>query len=71
MVLDPEADLKDWPHLQAGSATPGPDPAAEDDLEDEFADLPDADGDGGDSVEDDLDYTDIDDSADEETVIAA
>jgi ParB family chromosome partitioning protein len=72
LVLDPAADVKDWPHLQAGNAAPVPDTGDDlDDLDDEFADQSEPDDEVGDRVEVDLHDADVDDSAGEDTVIAA
>lgn len=57
LVLNPDADTKDWPHLQAGAANPAPNPAdATADLDDDTSfdegDVPDADGDEDETEED-------------------
>jgi ParB family chromosome partitioning protein len=72
LVLDPKADAKDWPHLQAGNAAPVPAPGDDlDDLNDEFADQSEPDAEVGDGIEDDLDHGDVEVDLDDDAVIAA
>ena len=69
LVLDPDADAKDWPHLQSGDAgVPEPDT---DDLDDNVDDEFRPDGEGADDVEGQRDHADVDLRAHEDVVVAA
>jgi ParB family transcriptional regulator, chromosome partitioning protein len=74
LILDPEADVKDWPHLQAGNEAPVTDSADDLDNGDEFDELADQlepDDEAGDRIEDEPGFADVDASAAEDTMIAA
>lgn len=76
LVLNPDADAKDWPHLRAGDAPADPTPAPADDLNDDGDDVgadmqdeADIGGEAGDVVND-LDV-DVDSSGDLQSSVAA